>query len=246
MLSRKVLIVEDPQVQGLIGKVVCLSGFLLLLAFIAFIYDLVQKQYAGVLNLVIPVAILCCGYFGAKQRNRNLLCCYCGWSMVIAVIMCIAAIACIAGYFLLKDFLGGYTDCTPTTNQNGAIECACCKPNDPTAVCVNYDCTASSSTSKFCPYPNPTTPQQCTDNINSLTSATGGLIGICVLSFILMTLYCCMYCSGKALYEHPFYAEIVQTSAQPGYIAMGAPTPVVGQPVQYTGQQQGTYAAPQY
>lgn len=257
--ATKLQLVQDPSVAPLISKLICWCISLFVLSFIAFIVSMAEKQYFGVVNIIVPLAIAACGYSGAKQRNRQCICCMCGWSLVVAIISFIVGIFLVAGYEIVeKSVLEDGNNCYYLT-PNGSINptnvgCLCCQDTVlETFTKSDFDCNngecqppsgcfflqeSSSRTSKYVPYSNPDTNAQCTDNLNGVLDAVHSLITVAAVTFIIACVYCCGFCVGCKLNQHPFYN--VQTTSQAAqYVTMGdqytAPVPVQGQAVPVQG-----------
>jgi hypothetical protein len=121
--------IEDPEIANLVKWVVRITAGIIILAIINFVIDLVLGQFYNVLGLIISFSIAACGYYGAKKRDKQLLCCFCGWNLTFAIMSILSTIVAVFNLFYLAQFV----DCKQWKDTAFTIEtatCLCCKSEE--------------------------------------------------------------------------------------------------------------------
>lgn len=203
------IVVEDPHSASLVKKVLTLSGFTALLVILSGIVNATitavptagqnsqfaeNKAYTTIGSVALGLLIPACGYFGAKNRNKNLL----GWFWGCN---CCAAVFSLLNVILLGtliNFVPKYVD--------GFTKCACDTPMTPI-----YDV----STGECTPIPPGTSitinggPPTC-DNVKEAFKGVNTALYLgCAMSLFSFCLSCASCTYGKQLAESTTFTSPV-------------------------------------
>jgi len=190
---------------------------------------------APVLPLLINLAIMACGFFGAKNRNRSMLCWYWVCVLISAIIATIGCIILFAFGGLVAFAVLAALDTSLPTKPDDVCNVSYITGSGSTGncgTCLKEPCSFKASDgseikllgSSWC-YSNNGGYDQC--NPQSVISAATGAVGIIIGSGILYILVAIFNftacCYGKALHDSPSMWVVAGQMGAPGTV-VGVPT----------------------
>jgi hypothetical protein len=190
------IVVEDPRSAVLVRKVIRLSTIAAVLVIVGNVINTMspinqlqpkRNDYSGFVQIGLGLLVPACGYYGAKQRRRDLLKWFWGCNACQAVLSLFAVgFVC---YFL------------PTINtlQHGMIHCACTTPAFPLYDLKTNECVAVPEGTTIVINGGPPTCDNVTAAFNGVSVYLYGGIAIGIVTFLLS----CASCTyGKELSEN--------------------------------------------
>merc|ERR1711871_1744647 len=99
---------------------------IIVLAIVNFVMDIILGNVYNILGLIVYLSIAACGYYGAKRRDKQLLCCFCGWNLTFSILYSMSIIVAILNLI----YLAKYDVCKPIVVSAGSTvreSCMCCR-----------------------------------------------------------------------------------------------------------------------
>jgi hypothetical protein len=175
---------EDSRFATLMMRVMKITVLMMIVYLIQFIVDFLSGSLDAVLNLIVPLSVIYCGYVGAKQRNKPLLCCFCGCSLALGIL----GLMVIAALFVSFFSVGQYEYCHHANDPDQTVSSHC--------VCVDIH-----NNTKELPYlTNDQFEKDC-----DLAAAKHQLHIFFGFSLVIAILNLCAFYNGKALHDQPYF-----------------------------------------
>jgi len=181
--------IANPRLATLTRRVLTLSAVIALLNIIIRIvaYFLSRNQISG-LNIIaalvsagLSLLVPACGYFGAKNSDRNLACCFCGCNLLGSACNIFSIIFLAIAQNLLKLWVD---QCNPS--EENRVEC----PDWGNVCGYNYDA------------------QECYDELaSSFSSST--VIVVALISLPVILLQCLAFVWGSQLYSELKSGQVI-------------------------------------
>jgi hypothetical protein len=178
----------ESRFATLMIRVMKITALMMIVNLIQFIVEFLSGSLDAVMNLIVPLSVVYCGYVGAKQRNKPLLCCFCGCSLALGILGLMVVIALIVSFFSL----GNYTSC----HRGMGIDP---QGSEPKPICV---CVDTHNNTKELPY---LASDQFEEDCD-LGQAKSSLYIYFVFMLIMVVLDFCAFYFGKALHDQPYFS----------------------------------------
>lgn len=156
------------------------------------------------LALIIP----CCGYWGAKNSNKGLTCCFCGCNCLGSTLSILGCITIFLGYRFTENIVN---HCHPGAPQSSHHTCP--DMNQWDAICTLYGFPEHSV------FNDPTAPhsplQQCYGKIEDLEHSFKIAVFVQIgLSIPIILLQCLSFCWGNKLYRELKNGHVIHSAPQ--------------------------------
>jgi len=177
--------IQNPELARLTRRVLLISsisaGFVILGVVLPFALQVWSAGQAGIGGAIVAILcgllVPCCGYFGAKNNDQNLTCCFCGCNLLGAI----CSLANIAMFAFMFVGLQKLVDS--------------CDPGFETST----GCPSGDEWAKLCPND---TPRDCYSDLKDSAGKLEAALAIIIIVRILgMILYCFGFCWGNKLYQ---------------------------------------------
>jgi len=180
--------IANPRLATLTRRVLTLSVVIALLNIIMHIVSYFTSSSQNLilgalvstgLSLLVPA----CGYFGAKNNDQNLACCFCGCNLFGSA----CNICSIIGLVILQQGLKLIVDqCSPSSE-------------DPTVSCPDWG--------TFCP--DTYDAQECYDEIRSASNNSSAVIVVALVSLPVILLQCLAFVWGTQLFSELKSGQVI-------------------------------------
>mmetsp|Transcript_53641 Transcript_53641/g.149247 ORF Transcript_53641/g.149247 Transcript_53641/m.149247 type:complete len:257 (-) Transcript_53641:110-880(-) len=175
-------------------------------------------------SIGIALLVPCCGYFGAKNNDRNLTCCFCGCSFLGG---CCSIILLATSFFVLQGLQYIVTNCAPAgpnavafgssnstalSNTSGFLELVDASPSSaPPSGCPDL--------SSLCgDLPQPYTQEECYHHVtDALPNLRSSIIIAAIIAAPTLIVQCLSFCMGYRLWQVLKEGEVIQNP--PAHVA---------------------------
>jgi len=239
--------VQDPALVKKIKAVVIVSALLALwnIGYAAFWVIAAGAVVSGVGTILCAFCVPACGYFGAKNKNKELLCAFwscnalsvcCGTTLIIVLLL----VGTLFGSIIKLGFADSEACCKQLQACNFADSCVCTLPGDITMYPSTYSGCPGISDGSGDGMTGPVINHETNSTVACLssdgcgtidkltTSGVGTAIKYGSLFTAVLMLPCILSCAacvlGFQLYNHPTFTQVVVVQQQQQQYVVAATT----------------------
>lgn len=199
--------VANPRLATLTRRVLMVAGLSALLVVVS---TVIQRSMApttsassAFVSLVLALLVPCCGYFGARNSDKNLTCCFCGCNCLGSTLGIVSVLTVYLGYHFVE---GVVNNCDPSVPPTSDFDCPDSKRWD--ILCQFYgfgDQAAEDPNERDLCY------RKIQDNLPDLKTA---LIFQLCLAIPTIVLQCLGFCWGNKLYRELQEGHVIHSAPQ--------------------------------
>lgn len=187
------LVIENPRLAVLTRRVLLLASLSASLSFLSMVLHVMIHKVPGLtwidmlLAIVIAIAVPCCGYWGARNNDENMVCCFCCCNLFSSCLSITVMVVLVVAYVYLDRLVG---------------ECA---PSSAAAWCPHV-----SDWHIYCPLKHSYTVEECYSYIaENLSMFRAFTIAAVVIRGPAVILQCLSFVWGRELYKVLKKGEVI-------------------------------------